>query len=201
MNFIKSPQDMLFEEAGMRPASPGPFNTPQQAYMDRTIPQPLMPMFAQPSPADMQAQLVAMGQTPQKFNAGGGVMGTNYEPTYDPDAVMQPIPNESYYSRLHGALSNVSPSMARFLLGNARMGETGMEPPTEEAMVNPLLWGIGVADSAKETYEAVKAGDPLGYNIGLASTLINASPFATAAKAVKKPIKKAAKSILKKIND
>lgn len=71
MNFIKSPQDMLFEEAGMRPASPGPFNTPQQAMLDRTIPQPLMPMFAQPSPADMQAMMIAMGQTPQQFKDGG----------------------------------------------------------------------------------------------------------------------------------
>lgn len=73
MNFIKSPQDMLFEEAGMRPASPGPFNTPQQVMLDRTIPQPLMPMFAQPSPSDMQAQLVAMGQTPPQFKDGGEV--------------------------------------------------------------------------------------------------------------------------------
>lgn len=71
MNFIKTPQDMLFEEAGMRPASPGLFNTPQQAMLDRTIPQPMMPLFAQPSPADMRAMMVAMGQTPQQFKEGG----------------------------------------------------------------------------------------------------------------------------------
>lgn len=55
----------------MRPASPGLFNTPQQALLDRTIPKPMLPMFAQPSPANMQAQMVAMGQTPPQFKDGG----------------------------------------------------------------------------------------------------------------------------------
>lgn len=204
MNILKTPQEKLLEEAGAIPASPGMLKTPQQLLMQESGIRPTV--FADggsttKSVEDMLAELVAMGHAPQRFNNGGGVMGTEYVPAYNPEAVMQPIPNESYYSRLHGALSNVSPTMARLLLGNAKMGETGMEPPTAEAFVNPLLWGIGTADSAKETYEAAKAGDPLGYSVGLASTLFNASPFATAAKAVKKPIKKAAKSILKKIND
>lgn len=200
MNILKTPQEKLLEEAGAIPASPGMLKTPQQLLMQESGVRPSM--FAEGGHVDdMLAELIAMGYSPQRFNNGGGVMGTEYTPAYNPEAVMQPIPNESYYSRLHGALSDLSPAMARLLLGNAKMGETGMEPPTAEAFANPILWGIGAADSAKETYEAAKSGDPLGYSLGLASTLFNVSPFATAAKAAKKPIKKAAKSILKKIND
>ena len=195
---------MLLEEAGMTPASPGMLKTPQQLLLEESGVQPKF--FSDggstnTNPQDMLAELIALGYTPQRFNNGGGVMGTEYVPAYNPDAVMQPIPNESLYSRAHGALSNMSPTMARILLGEARMGETGMEAPIMESLANPLLWGIAAADSAKDTYQAAKSGDPIGYGVGLASTLFNVSPFATAAKAAKKPIKKAAKSILKKIND
>lgn len=204
MNFLKTPQQKLMEDAGLVPASPGMLKTAQQAMMEESGIQPQF--FADggstnTNPQDMLAELIALGYEPQRFNNGGGVMGTDYVPYYNPDAVMQAIPNESLYSRAHGALSNISPAMARMLLGDARMGETGMEAPIVESFANPLLWGIGAADSARDTYEAAKAGDPLGYGVGLAATLFNASPFVTAAKKLKAPAKKAASAISKKTKE
>jgi len=204
MNFLKTPQQMLMEEAGMSPASPGMLKTPQQMLMEQSGIQPQF--FADggstnTNPQDMLAELIALGYEPQRFNNGGGVMGTEYVPYYNPDAVMQAIPNESLYSRAHGALSNVSPLMARILLGDARMGETGMEAPIADTLVNPLLWGIGTADSARGTYEAAKANDPIGYGLGLAETLFNASPFLAAAKKLKAPAKKAVSAISKKTKE
>lgn len=204
MNFLKTPQQMLMEEAGMTPATPGMLKTPQQMLMEQSG---IQPRFfsdggsATTNPQDMLAELIALGYEPQRFNNGGGVMGTDYVPYYNPEATMQAIPNESLYSRAHGALSNISPTMARMLLGDARMGETGMEAPIMESLANPILWGMAAADSAKDTYEAAKSGDPLGYSVGLASTLFNASPFAAAAKKLKAPAKKAISAISKKTKE
>lgn len=204
MNILKTPQQKLLEEAGMTPATPGMLKTPHQLLMEESGIQPKF--FADggstnTNPQDMLAELIALGYEPQRFNNGGGVLGTEYVPYYNPDATMQAIPNESLYSRAHGALSNISPTMAKLLLGEARMGERGMEAPTAEYIFNPLLWGIETADSARDTYEAAKSGDPIGYSLGLASTAINASPFGAAVKKLKAPAKKAVSAISKKIKE
>jgi hypothetical protein len=75
MNFLKTPQQKLMEEAGMMPASPGMLKTPQQALMEESGIQPKF--FADGgsttmSVQDMLAALIAAGQEPQKF-AGGGL--------------------------------------------------------------------------------------------------------------------------------
>lgn len=203
MNILKTPQEKLLEEAGAMPATPGMLKTPQQLLMHESG---IMPRFSNGGSTsmgiqDMLAALVASGYAPQHFNKGGGVFGTEYVPSHNPEATMQAIPNESLYSRAHGSLSNISPMMAKILLGDARMGETGMEAPMAESFVNPLVFGLATADSARDTYQAAKSGDPLGYGVGLASTLFNVSPFAAAAKKLKAPAKKAASAISKKIKE
>ena len=74
MNFLKTPQQLLMEEAGMTPASPGMLKTPQQALMEESGIQPKF--FAgggstTMSVQDMLAALIAAGYQPQKFNNGG----------------------------------------------------------------------------------------------------------------------------------
>jgi hypothetical protein len=74
MNFLKTPQQMLMEDAGMTPASPGMLKTPQQALMEESGIQPKF--FAgggstTMSVQDMLAALIAAGQQPQRFNNGG----------------------------------------------------------------------------------------------------------------------------------
>jgi len=69
MNLVKSPYQILLEQAGLSLDSiPGLANTPQQ----------MMPQYAPGgsvqqnlSPADMQAAMIVNGQTPQHFEKGG----------------------------------------------------------------------------------------------------------------------------------
>jgi hypothetical protein len=69
MNLVKSPHQILLEQAGLSLDSiPGLANTPQQ----------MMPQYAPGgsvqqnlSPADMQAAMIVNGQTPQHFATGG----------------------------------------------------------------------------------------------------------------------------------
>jgi len=74
MNFLKTPQQKLMEEAGMTPASPGMLKTPQQAMLEEAGMQPKFfsgggstSMGVQ----DMLAALIAAGYQPQKFSGGG----------------------------------------------------------------------------------------------------------------------------------
>ena len=74
MNFLKTPQQLLMEEAGMAPATPGMLKTPQQALMEESGIQPKF--FAgggstTKSVQDMLAALIAANQEPQKVSRGG----------------------------------------------------------------------------------------------------------------------------------
>ena len=74
MNFLKTPQQKLMEEAGMTPASPGMLKTPQQAMLEESG---IQPKFFSNGGAtgmsvqDMLAALIAAGQEPQRFSNGG----------------------------------------------------------------------------------------------------------------------------------
>jgi hypothetical protein len=75
MNPIKSPHELLIEQAGFAPQSPGMVNTGQQMLLDQTG---IVPHFAdggqvQMSPQDMLAMLFANGQAPQHFASGSTV--------------------------------------------------------------------------------------------------------------------------------
>lgn len=74
MNILKTPQQMLLEEAGMTPASPGMLKTPQQLLLEESGVQPKF--FSDGGSTtmnvqDMLAALIAAGQEPQRFNNGG----------------------------------------------------------------------------------------------------------------------------------
>ena len=75
MDILKTPQQMLLEEAGAVPASPGMVHTPRQMLMQESG---IMPRFAyggavQMSPQTMLAELIQSGQIPQYFALGGRV--------------------------------------------------------------------------------------------------------------------------------
>lgn len=73
MDFLKTPHQLLLEEAGAKvPATNGLLKTPQQMLLEETgLPQK-MAEGGQPqmSVQDMIADIMAQGQTPQKFAAG-----------------------------------------------------------------------------------------------------------------------------------
>jgi len=71
MELLKTPHQMLLEEAGQTPASQSMLNTPKQMLMQESG---IMPHFAQGgslSPQDMLAAIIAHGQEPQHFQKGG----------------------------------------------------------------------------------------------------------------------------------
>ena len=124
MNPIKSPHQLLLEEAGASlDPSPGLVNTPQQMLMQQAN---VLPRFAfgghvqNLSPADMQASLIVNGNTPQNFKTGGESIASLYgksaadKAAYDKELadearakeaayqnqppVWQAIPNQDTYS-------------------------------------------------------------------------------------------------------
>jgi len=73
MNLLKTPHQLLLEEAGATPASPGLLHTPKQMLMQEAG---VTPKFAeggqvQMSIQDMIAEIIAANQEPQKFKGGG----------------------------------------------------------------------------------------------------------------------------------
>ena len=72
MNPIKSPHQLLLEEAGASlDPSPGLVNTPQQMLMQQANILPHLALGGAVTPADMQAALIVNGNTPQHFATGG----------------------------------------------------------------------------------------------------------------------------------
>jgi hypothetical protein len=93
MNFIKTPQEKLLEEAGAVPATPGMIKTPQQALLGA----------AGVSPQDMLAQLMVQGQMPQHFLSGGTVKNIAAQSALaapmlaeDAQAIAQDIKSQKY---------------------------------------------------------------------------------------------------------
>ena len=75
MNILKTPHEMLMEEAGMAPASPGMLNTPHQMLMQESGVVPHMAHGGQPTMSiqDMLAHLVNQGVLPKHYAPGGMV--------------------------------------------------------------------------------------------------------------------------------
>lgn len=72
MNLVKTPHQILLEEAGALPATPGMTNTGRQMLMQQSG---IMPNFADGgSVQDMIAEMIANNQTPQRFAEGGSTL-------------------------------------------------------------------------------------------------------------------------------
>ena len=121
MNPIKSPHQLLLEEAGSSlDPSPGLVNTPQQMLMQQANILPHLALGGAVTPADMQAALIVNGNTPQHFATGGQsiaglyAQGAANKAAYDKELadktraeeaayqnqppVWQAIPNQDTYS-------------------------------------------------------------------------------------------------------
>jgi len=129
MNFLKTPQQKLMEDAGMVPASPGMLKTPQQAIMEESG---IQPKFfsnggsTSTSVQDMLAALIAAGYQPQRFNNGG-----------------QPSPKKSFAKKLimPGAIAGLlAPDIAQ-AANEAQEGKYG------EAAATAALIGSGFLPS------------------------------------------------------
>jgi hypothetical protein len=71
MNLLKTPHQLLLEEAGATPASPGLLHTPKQMLMQEAGMTHKFAAGGQVSVNDMIAEIIAANQEPQKFREGG----------------------------------------------------------------------------------------------------------------------------------
>jgi len=209
MNFLKTPQQMLMEDAGMAPASPGMLHTPKQMLLHETGIVPKMAEGGQPqqqmSPEDMMALMLAYGQTPQKL-AGGGkpeAMSPEFaallDRLYSQQIYSGELPPEPTFQAQPKTAAGFTRDMAAKLLGETpadRLFGTGSEGQKTEYLplqfLNPFAQGAAMIDAVPETARQVREGDygQAGLTAGL--TTLGTLPFVA-------PAKKMVKSISKKI--
>lgn len=104
MNPIKSPHQLLLEEAGASlDPSPGLVNTPQQMLMQQANILPHLALGGAVTPADMQAALIVNGNTPQHFANGSLVKNIGTQAAFslpfmaeDAKDIAQDIKNKKY---------------------------------------------------------------------------------------------------------
>jgi hypothetical protein len=102
MNLVKSPYQILLEQAGLSLDSiPGFANTPQQMMMPHYAPGGSVQQNL--SPADMLAAIIVNGQTPQKFAAGSLAKNIGTQAAFalpfmalDAEDIAQDIKNQKY---------------------------------------------------------------------------------------------------------
>ena len=183
MNILKTPQQKLMEEMGATPASPGYLKTPQQLLLEEAGVMPAK-LYAdggqveqQYSPEMLRALLAAYGYLDMKEG-----------PTPEPTFQAQPTTATSYMRDKAAAL--LGDKSADRLFGTGSEGQQTEYMPLQ--FLNPFLAAGTMIDMVPEMAQQVQEGKPgqAAVTGGLAGlTLL---PFA-------KPIKKAAKSISKKI--
>jgi hypothetical protein len=210
MDLLKTPQQMLLEEAGIAPATPGMVNTPKQMLMQEAGIQPHMAVNGQNrlanggqpqqmSPQDMLAALVASGHLPAHYATGGGVLGTNYKPEYNPEATMQATP----FLSSSAPVTNAAKSKFADIFGQAAADRIFGGPQGEDAiyqaaqMANPVTGALGVADMPFSLYTDLKKDDYLGAGITTAGGALSAIPAYKPAKALVKAGHEKIKKLLK----
>lgn len=202
MDLLKTPHQMLQEEAGLAPATPGMVNTPKQMLIQESGIMPRMANGGQPqqmSPQDMLAALVASGHLPAHYATGGGVLGTTYKPEYNPEATMQATPFMSSSS----PVTNAAKSKFADIFGQAAADRIFGGPQGEDAiyqamqMANPVTGALGVADMPFSLYTDLKKDDYLGAGITTAGGALSAIPAYKPAKALVKAGHEKIKKLLK----
>ena len=188
MDLLKTPHQKLQEEAGLAPATPGMVNTPKQMLMQEAGVIPHMANGGQPqmSPQDMLAALVASGHLPAHYATGGGVLGTNYKPEYNPEAKMQATP----FLSSSAPVTNAAKARFADIFGQTAADRIFGGPQGEDAiyqaaqMANPVTGALGVADMPFNLYTDLKKDDYLGAGITTAGGALSAIPAYKPAKAL-----------------
>jgi len=201
MDILKTPHQMLLEEAGAVPASPGMVHTPRQMLMQESG---TMPRFAdggavQMSPQDMLAELIYGGRVPKYFASGGGVMGTDYKPEYNPEATMQATPFFSSNAPVTYAVKSKFADLFGQAAADRLFGGPQGEEVIDQAMqfANPITGALGVADVPFSLYNDLKKDDYLGAGITTLGGALSAIPAYKPAKALAKAGREKIKKLLK----
>jgi len=207
MNFLKTPHQMLMEEAGMAPSSPGLLNTPKQMLMQESGIVPKMAEGGQPeqqmSPQDMLALMMAYGQEPQHLAAGGKPEATSPELAalldrlYSQQIYSGEMPPEPTFQAQPATALNWTRDKFAKVLGEKpadRLFGTGSEGQKTEYLplqfLNPVSQAASIVDAVPDTLRQLHEGNygQAGLTAGL--TALGTAPFVAPAKALVKPILK-----------
>jgi len=188
MDFLKSPHQMLLEEAGAPPLSPSSLNTPKEMLMQESGSFPQYSHGGQMTVQDMLAALIAQGQTPQKFATGGGIMGTEYKPEHNPQATMQATPFMSSDAPVTNAVkSRFADIFGQTAADRIFGGPQGMDAIYQGMQIaNPVTGALGVADMPFSLYNDLKQKDYLGAGLTTAGGALSAIPAYKPVKALAK---------------
>jgi hypothetical protein len=201
MNLLKTPHQLLLEEAGATPASPGLLHTPKQMLMQEAG---MTHKFAGggqvlKTPEDMLAEIIAANQVPQKFAEGGGVMGTDYKPEYNPKATMQATPFFSSSAPVTYAVKSKFADMFGQAAADRMFGGPQGESAVDQVMqfANPVTGALGVADVPFSLYNDLKQDDYFGAGVTTLGGALSAIPAYKPAKALAKAGREKIKKLLK----
>lgn len=210
MNFLKTPHQMLMEDAGITPGSPGLLHTPKQMLLQESGIVPKMAEGGQPeqqmSPQDMLALMLAYGQEPQHLAAGGKPEPTSPELAalldrlYSQRIYSGEMPPEPTFQAQPTTASSYAREMSGKILGEKasdRLFGTGVEGQRAEYLplqfLNPVMQGAAMIDAVPDTIRQAQQGNYGQAGITAGLTALGTLPFVA-------PAKKLGKTILKKIN-
>ena len=143
MDLLKTPHQMLLEEAGAPTQRPGLLMTPKQKVFQEVGMPPKLAAGGQPntiSPQDMLAALIAANQVPQKFAAGSLVQNIAGQ-----SALAAPFMAEDARNIAHDIKNQKYPEAA------ARTAEVGY---SAFAPLNPLTLGASLLGYSSELGDA-----------------------------------------------
>jgi hypothetical protein len=202
MNLLKTPHQLLLEEAGAVPASPGLLNTPKQMLMQEAGVTPNFAAGGHISSNDMLAEIIAANQVPQRFAEGGRSEATSPELAralsliYEQQMNSGEMPPEpTFQAQPRTLTSRTRDQFAKFLGEKPadRLFGTGEEGQRLEYLplqiLNPVSATTEAIDAVPEMIRQFRQGDTLGGSLTAGVTGLSALPFVKPAKNIIKKIK------------
>jgi hypothetical protein len=204
MNLLKTPHQLLLEEAGAIPASPGLLHTPKQMLMQEAG---VTPRFADggqvlKTPEDMIAEMIAANQEPQRFAQGGSAEAMSPELAralsliYEQQMNSGELPPEPTFQAQPKTLTSRTRDQFAKFLGEKpadRLFGTGSEGQQSEYLplqiLNPVSATTEAIDAVPEMMRQFRQGDTLGASLTAGVTGLSALPFVKPAKNIIKKIK------------
>lgn len=181
MNFLKTPQQLLMEEAGMTPASPGMLKTPQQFLLEESG---IQPRFFADGGSTNQMSPEMLKALMQAYEYQMSSQKPESEPTFQ----AQP---QTATTWMRDKIANlIGERPADRLFGTGSEGQQSEYLPLQ--FLNPLSMATSIVDAGPEMKRQLEQGEPGGAALTGGIAGLNVLPFA-------KPIKKAASAISKKI--
>lgn len=204
MNLLKTPHQLLLEEAGAIPASPGLLHTPKQMLMHEAGVTPKFAAGGQvlKTPEDMIAEIIAANQVPERFAEGGRAEAMSPELAralsliYEQQMNSGELPPEPTFQAQPKTLTSRTRDQFAKFLGEKpadRLFGTGEEGQRSEYLplqiLNPVSATTEAIDAVPEMIRQFRQGDTLGAGLTAGVTGLSALPFVKPAKNIIKKIK------------